>query len=261
MRAPARRCDAARRRLALGGAAPANTRVHVHRRGPAVAVAVGGAARGLRHGARRVARHPRKLPVASRRTSGAVVAVWVTNDRKVADWVSKTLFRAWGVRHAGTWRPGCASDGSPVLPVDEHAERKPWEPSSSASSTPAAPSRRRLAPRGARWLRRAPVRRAAARARAAFGASRARRGARALLRAARRRPGASALRARRVRGPVAGDRALPPAATRPCRVCLGVSLNRATPRRRRRSDLNPRSAGNGSGPALRKSRVTLLRCR
>ena len=36
-----------------------------------------------------------KLPVSDLAdASGAVVAVWVTNDRKVADWVAKTLFRA-----------------------------------------------------------------------------------------------------------------------------------------------------------------------
>ena len=101
----------------------------------------------------------RKLPVGRlAASSGAVVAVWVTNDRKVADWVSKTLFRAWGVRHVGTWYwLKCASDGSPVLPVDEHAERKPWEPLVVGVVNAAG-----AVEGGASWLRRVPVRRAVA---------------------------------------------------------------------------------------------------
>ena len=107
----------------------------------------------------------RKLPVGRfAAASGAVVAVWVTNDRKVADWVSKTLFRAWGVRHVGTWYwLKCASDGSPVLPVDEHAERKPWEPLVvGVVNAAGAVEGGAWAPRGASWLRRVPVRRAVA---------------------------------------------------------------------------------------------------
>jgi N6-adenosine-specific RNA methylase IME4 len=107
----------------------------------------------------------RKLPVASlAAASGAVVAVWVTNDRKVADWVSKTLFRAWGVQHVGTWYwLKCASDGSPVLPLDEHAERKPWEPLVvGVVNAAGAVDGDAWAPRGASWLRRVPVRRAVA---------------------------------------------------------------------------------------------------
>ena len=102
----------------------------------------------------------RKLPVASlAAASGALVAVWVTNDRKVADWVSKTLFRAWGVRYVGTWYwLKCASDGSPVLPVDEHAERKPWEPLVvGVVNAAGAVDGDAWAPRDASWLRRVPV--------------------------------------------------------------------------------------------------------
>ena len=107
----------------------------------------------------------RKLPVGRlAAASGAVVAVWVTNDRKVADWVAKTLFRAWGVRHVGTWYwLKCASDGSPVLPLDEHAERKPWEPLVvGVVNAAGAVEDGAWAPRGASWLRRVPVRRAIA---------------------------------------------------------------------------------------------------
>ena len=106
-----------------------------------------------------------KLPIPSLATSsGAVVAVWVTNDRKVADWVAKTLFRAWGVRHFGTWYwLKCASDGSPVLPLDEHAERKPWEPLVvGVVNAAGAVDGDAWAPLGASWLRRVPVRRAVA---------------------------------------------------------------------------------------------------
>ena len=107
----------------------------------------------------------RKLPVGRlAASSGAVVAVWVTNDRKVADWVSTTLFRAWGVRHVGTWYwLKCASDGSPVLPLDEHAERKPWEPLVvGVVNAGGGVEGGAWAPRGASWLRRVPVRRAVA---------------------------------------------------------------------------------------------------
>ena len=107
----------------------------------------------------------RRLPVASlAASSGAVVAVWVTNDRKVADWVARTLFRAWGVRHVGTWYwLKCASDGSPVLPLDEHAERKPWEPLVvGVVNAAGGVEGDAWAPRGASWLRRVPVRRAVA---------------------------------------------------------------------------------------------------
>ena len=106
-----------------------------------------------------------KLPIPSLAdASGALVAVWVTNDRKVADWVSTTLFRAWGVRHVGTWYwLKCTSDGSPVLPLDEHAERKPWEPLVvGVVNAAGAVDGGAWAPRGASWLRRVPVRRAVA---------------------------------------------------------------------------------------------------
>ena len=70
------------------------------------------------------------LPVADLvAPSGALVAVWATNDKKVARWVVDTLFRAWGVEYVGTWYwLKCTSSGAPVLSIDEHAERKPWEP-------------------------------------------------------------------------------------------------------------------------------------
>ncbi len=147
----------------------------------------------------------RKLPVGRlAASSGAVVAVWVTNDRKVADWVSKTLFRAWGVRHVGTWYwLKCASDGSPVLPLDEHAERKPWEPlvvgvvnaAGAVDGDAWGAARRLVAP-----PRAGPARRRK-RARAAFGEAAPRRGARALLPRGRAAvPGPRAVRARRVRG-------------------------------------------------------------
>ena len=125
------------------------------------------AARGAYDTARDAWRAPlRKLPVGRlAAASGAVVAVWVTNDRKVADWVSKTLFRAWGVRHVGTWYwLKCASDGSPVLPLDEHAERKPWEPLvvGVVNAGGAIIEGDAWAPRDASWLCRVPVRRAVA---------------------------------------------------------------------------------------------------
>ena len=60
---------------------------------------------------------------------GAVVAVWVTNDAKVADFVRRDLFPKWKVEYVATWYwLKVTASGAPVLPVDAASERKPWEP-------------------------------------------------------------------------------------------------------------------------------------
>ena len=158
------------------------------------------------------------LPVADLvAPSGALVAVWATNDKKVARWVVDTLFRAWGVEYVGTWYwLKCTSSGAPVLSIDEHAERKPWEPLVvGVVNASGALDAGTWAPRGASWLRRVPARRAVA---AVPGPHSAKPRLDAAL-ASCFRPGAPPLRGLELFGrgafagwTVAGDQALPLAA-------------------------------------------------
>ena len=73
------------------------------------------------------------LPIAEladcRRGHGCLVAVWVTNKRSYWEWLVGTVFPAWGVRYVTTWYwLKVTNDGRPVLPLDKHRERKPFEP-------------------------------------------------------------------------------------------------------------------------------------
>ncbi|KAH8068272.1 hypothetical protein JL721_6847 [Aureococcus anophagefferens] len=98
---------------------------------------------------------------------GAVVAVWVTNDAKVADFVRRDLFPKWKVEYVATWYwLKVTASGAPVLPVDAAAERKPWEPLLVGVVNGAGEARPRDAGRGApRGRRRGGARRLARRRR------------------------------------------------------------------------------------------------
>ena len=60
--------------------------------------------------------------------TGALVGVWATNDAKVERFVREDLFKKWGVAFVGRWYWLKVADGLvPAVPIDEAAERKPWE--------------------------------------------------------------------------------------------------------------------------------------
>jgi len=67
------------------------------------------------------------LPALCATQGGAVVCVWVTNDKRHEEWVRRELFPRWGVRFVAMWHwLKVTSSCEPVLPIGH--ERKPWEP-------------------------------------------------------------------------------------------------------------------------------------
>ena len=44
-----------------------------------------------------------QLPIRELSAVGGLVAVWVTNKRKLVNWVKKTLFPHWGVTSVAEW--------------------------------------------------------------------------------------------------------------------------------------------------------------
>lgn len=61
--------------------------------------------------------------------AGSLVAVWVTNKSSYWDWLVNTVFPRWGVWYITTWFwLKVCDDGNPVMPIDSHRERKPFEP-------------------------------------------------------------------------------------------------------------------------------------
>ena len=44
-----------------------------------------------------------QLPIRELSAVGGLVAVWVTNKRKLVNWVKKTLFPQWGVTSVAEW--------------------------------------------------------------------------------------------------------------------------------------------------------------
>lgn len=61
---------------------------------------------------------------------GALVCVWVTNNKAYSDFVVDTLFPSWGVRHVATWfwLKLTAQTGELATGALDSAHRKPWEP-------------------------------------------------------------------------------------------------------------------------------------
>lgn len=77
-------------------------------------------------------------------TAGCLVAVWVTNKQSYWEWLVNTVFPSWGAEYVTTWYwLKVCDDGTPVLPLDKHRERKPFEPLVIAVIPPstAAPAR------------------------------------------------------------------------------------------------------------------------
>jgi N6-adenosine-specific RNA methylase IME4 len=72
-----------------------------------------------------------ELPLAQLADSkaGCLVAVWVTNKHSYWEWLVNTVFPSWGAEYVTTWYwLKVCDDGAPVLPLDKHRERKPFEP-------------------------------------------------------------------------------------------------------------------------------------
>lgn len=74
-------------------------------------------------------RHVRLAPLLNARV-GALVCVWVTNNKAYSDYVLHTLFPSWGVRHVATWfwLKLTAQTGELATGAVDSAHRKPWEP-------------------------------------------------------------------------------------------------------------------------------------
>jgi N6-adenosine-specific RNA methylase IME4 len=61
---------------------------------------------------------------------GALVCVWVTNNKAYSDYVVDTLFPSWGVKHVATWfwLKVTAQTGELATGALDSTHRKPWEP-------------------------------------------------------------------------------------------------------------------------------------
>lgn len=68
-----------------------------------------------------------QLPIRELSAVGGLVAVWVTNKRKLVNWVKKTLFPQWGVTSVAEWIwLKVTTKGEYVFPIDS-LHKKPYE--------------------------------------------------------------------------------------------------------------------------------------